>query len=134
MDAHYESFERRVLPVLTEREIGVLGMKPLGSGLFFRAKPLADGSVTATDCLHYSMNLPTSVVITGCDTVGILKQALLAAYTAKPLPEPAVKSLLARTAPVADHGTWEKYKTADDFDGTAQHPWWLETASVAKAP
>jgi predicted aldo/keto reductase-like oxidoreductase len=133
MDAHYQSFQHKVLPVLIEHEIGVLGMKPLGSGLFFRSKPLVDGSVTASDCLHYSMSLPTSVVITGCDTVGILKQALLAAYTARPLAEPAMKSLLARTASAADRGTWEKYKTSDDFDGTAKHPWWLETASVAKA-
>ena len=36
MDAHYESFERKVLPALVEHDIGVLGMKPLGSGLFFR--------------------------------------------------------------------------------------------------
>ncbi len=40
--------------------------------------------------------------------------------------------LLARTAAVAAHGEWEKYKTSEAFDGTAQHPWWLETASLQK--
>ena len=132
MDAHYDSFERQILPVLHEQEIGVLGMKPLGSGLFFKSAPLKDGTVTPEECLHYSMGLPTSVVITGCDTVGVLKQALHAAYTARPETVPSRKHLLARTARAAARGSWEQYKTTDGFDGTAQHPWWLETAELAK--
>ena len=130
MDAHYESFERKVLPVLAKHDIGVLGMKPLGSGLFFKSKPLLDRAVSPEDCLHYSMNLPTSVVITGCDTLGILKQGLDAAYRFKPLPNRQVSSLLERTALAARGGAWEKYKTSEAFDGTTKHPWWLETAKV----
>src|SRR2546426_7479245 len=30
MDAHYESFEQQVVPVLVQQDIGVLGMKPMG--------------------------------------------------------------------------------------------------------
>jgi len=130
MDAHYESFERKVLPVVAKHDIGILGMKPLGSGLFLKSKPLLDRAVSPTECLQYSMNLPTSVVITGCDTVGILKQGIEAAYRFKPLEKTEVKSLLSRTALAARGGEWEKYKTSDAFDGTAKHPWWLETASV----
>jgi hypothetical protein len=92
--------------------------------------PFAARTVTPTDCLHYSMSLPTSVVITGCDTLGVLMQGIDAAYRWKPMTEPDKKSLLARTAPVAGAGKWEKYKTAGVFDGTNQHPWWLETASL----
>jgi predicted aldo/keto reductase-like oxidoreductase len=130
MDAHYDSFEHRVLPVLVKHRIGVLGMKPLGSGLFLRSEPLSSGAVTPTECLHYAMSLDTSVVITGCDTEGIMLQAVNAAYRWKPMTAQDRAALLARTAPVADRGAWEKYKTAQDFDGTAQHPWWLETASL----
>ena len=130
MDAHFDSFERRVLPVLVQQRIGVLGMKPLGSGLFLRSKPFADGAVTPTDALHYAMSLPTSVVITGCDTPGILMQALDAAYRFVPLDDAGRKALLARTAPAAGHGEWERYKTTQDFDGTAQNPHWLETAKL----
>jgi aryl-alcohol dehydrogenase-like predicted oxidoreductase len=32
MDAHFRSFEQKVLPVLVKEEIGVLGMKPLEAG------------------------------------------------------------------------------------------------------
>jgi aryl-alcohol dehydrogenase-like predicted oxidoreductase len=130
MDAHFDSFERRVLPVLVKEQIGVLGMKPLGSGLFLRSKPFADGAVTPTDALHYAMSLPTSVVITGCDTPGIVMQAIDAAYRFAPLDDAGRKALLARTSPAAGKGEWERYKTSGDFDGTAQNPHWLEAAKL----
>src|SRR4029077_6899649 len=31
MDAHFDSFEKIVLPILVKKNIGVLGMKPMGS-------------------------------------------------------------------------------------------------------
>lgn len=120
MDAHFESFGLKVLPVLVEREIGVLGMKPIGSGLILKSN-----TVSAVECLHYAMNLPTSVVITGCDSLEVLKQALDAARTFKPLDQTQLEALLARTAPVATEGKFEGYKTTHTFDGTVQNPQWL---------
>ena len=70
MDAHFNSFEKRVLPVLTKDGVGVLGMKPMGDKLILRSK-----TATPVECLHYAMSLPTSVVITGCDSLQILQQA-----------------------------------------------------------
>jgi predicted aldo/keto reductase-like oxidoreductase len=131
MDAHFDSFERRVLPVLVQHDIGVLGMKPLGSGLFMQSPPLAQGKVTPTECLQYALSLPTSVVITGCETLGILQQAIDAALL-PPLDEAARRLLLDRTTAAAEAGAWEKYKTSNMFDGTAHNPWWLETASLGK--
>src|SRR6185312_13541901 len=133
MDAHYDSFTNKVLPQLAKRKIGALGMKPLGSGLFFKSAPLADRSITPTQCLQFAMSQPTSVVITGCDTLGVLMQGIDAAYRFQPLNEADQKALLAKTAPVAKDGELEKYKTSGVFDGTAEHPWWLETASLKKA-
>jgi aryl-alcohol dehydrogenase-like predicted oxidoreductase len=120
MDAHYESFEHRVLPVLVKEGIGVLGMKPMGSG-----KILESATVQAIECLHYAMNLPTSVVITGCDSMAVLEQALKAARTFQPLSNAEVEALLAKTNPVALAGQYEGYKTTVQFDGTVQHPEWL---------
>ena len=68
MDAHFDSFEKKVLPVLVKHDIGVLGMKPMGDSLILRSK-----TATPIECLHYAMNLPTSVVITGCDSLNILQ-------------------------------------------------------------
>src|SRR5579864_8265388 len=38
MDAHYSSFGKKVLPVLVRKEIGVLGMKPMGAGIILESK------------------------------------------------------------------------------------------------
>jgi hypothetical protein len=120
MDAHFESFQKKVLPVLLEHRIGVLGMKSMGD-----SNILASKTVTPVECLHYAMNLPTSVVITGCDSMPILQQALKAAREFRPLSRQQVANLLARTAQVAANGRYEPYKTTHDFDGTYQNPEWL---------
>jgi len=102
MDAHYDSFEKKVLPVLVKHDIGVLGMKPMGDAIILRSK-----TASAIECLHYAMNLPTSVVITGCDSLPILQQALDAARSFKPMGKEEVAQLLARTASAATKGEYE---------------------------
>ena len=121
MDAHYDSFEKLVLPVLVAHNIGVLGMKPMGDGLILQTK-----TVEAVECLQYALNLPTSVVITGCDSVAILQQALQTARTFRPLSQEQVAALLAKTEKSAQTGEHELYKTAHNFDGTIQNPQWLD--------
>jgi aryl-alcohol dehydrogenase-like predicted oxidoreductase len=120
MDAHFESFEKKVLPVLVKHNIGVLGMKPMGDQLILNSK-----TASAVECLHYAMNLPTSVVITGCDSMQILQQAIDAAKSFKPMNKEEVAGLLAKTAPAAGKGEFERYKISNDFDGTIHNPQWL---------
>jgi predicted aldo/keto reductase-like oxidoreductase len=120
MDAHYNSFGKKVLPVLVKKQIGVLGMKPMGSGIILQSKV-----VQPVECLHYAMNLPTSVVITGCDSMAILESSLNAARTFKPLSESEVAALLGKTVEAAKNGQFEGYKTTTNFDGTANNPQWL---------
>jgi hypothetical protein len=86
---------------------------------------LESQTVTPVECLHYAMNLPTSVVITGCDSRPILEQALQAARSFRPLSTTQVSELLARTAKVAHAGQYERYKTTHHFDGTYHNPHWL---------
>ena len=120
MDAHYDSFQKRVLPILVSKKIGVSGMKPMGDPFILESK-----TITAPECLHYAMNLPTSVVITGCDSLAILDQALKAARNFLPLSEEQVAALLAKTAKAAHDGKYELYKTSHHFDGTYRNPQWL---------
>jgi predicted aldo/keto reductase-like oxidoreductase len=120
MDAHYRSFERLVLPELVRDEIGVLGMKSLANG-----RILQSNTVSATECLHYALHLPTSVVVAGCDSMAILDQAFEAARTFRPLGDDEVAALLARTASAAARGEYELFKTTSIYDGTASHPEWL---------
>jgi diketogulonate reductase-like aldo/keto reductase len=104
MDAHYESFEKQVLPVLLTYQIGVLGMKLMGDPFILERQ-----TVTPVECLHYVMHLPTSVVITGCDSLPILEQALNAARSFRPMSGTQVAGLLARTANDAQAGQYERY-------------------------
>ena len=123
MDAHFRSFEKQVLPVLVKEGIGVLGMKSMGDGLILKSK-----TATPVECLHYAMTLPTSTVITGIDSLKILKQDLEAVKTFQPLTEKQVADLLARTAKAAAEGRFEGFKTTNGFDGTAKNPKWLGEA------
>jgi predicted aldo/keto reductase-like oxidoreductase len=120
MDAHFRSFQHEVLPVLVKEGIGVLGMKSMGSGVILKSK-----TVKPIECLHYALNLPTSVVITGIDSMKILDQAFEAAKTYKKMSQQEVASLLDRTKEAAQKGEFELFKTATQFDGTTQHPEWL---------
>jgi aryl-alcohol dehydrogenase-like predicted oxidoreductase len=120
MDAHYRSFEKLVLPELVKQKIGVLGMKSMANGIILKS-----GTVTPTECLHYALNLPTSVVITGCDSMKILDQALDAVHTFRPLTAAKVKAILAKTKSVAADGEFEPFKTSSIFDSTATNPDWL---------
>jgi predicted aldo/keto reductase-like oxidoreductase len=120
MDAHFRSFEHDVLPRLVRERIGVLGMKSMGNGILLESK-----TATPIECLHYALNLPTSVVITGIDRTEILDQALEAAKTFRPMDGATVRALLARTATAAATGRYELFKTSDRFDATAKHPEWL---------
>lgn len=120
MDAHHDSFQKKVLPVLLQHGIGPLAMKSMGDHFLLDSK-----TVTPMECLHYDMNLPVAVVITGCDSMPILEQALTAARTFRPLSEDEVAALLAKTAKAAARGRYELYKNTDHFDSTAHNPQWL---------
>jgi aryl-alcohol dehydrogenase-like predicted oxidoreductase len=120
MDAHYRSFAQLVLPELVSRRIGVLGMKSMANGILLRSN-----TATPVECLHYALNLPTSVVITGMDNLEILEQAFTAASTFHPLSNLELDGLLAKTAAAAMTGQFEPFKTTSIFDGTARNPQWL---------
>jgi predicted aldo/keto reductase-like oxidoreductase len=120
MDAHFESFEKKVLPVLFENNIGIVGMKPIGNNIILKSN-----TVTAVECLQYAMSLPVSTVITGCDTLEILQQAIDTARNLRPLSPDSRAALLARTAHAAAKGQYEVYKTETMFDGTSRNPQWL---------
>jgi predicted aldo/keto reductase-like oxidoreductase len=119
MDAHYDSFEQKVLPVLLKEQIAVLGMKPFGNGVILNA------GIKPIDCLRYALSLPTSVVITGCDSMKILEQALSAVRGFKPLTGAERKNILEATLVASQKGEFEIYKTTSKYDGTTHHPEWL---------
>ena len=120
MDAHYDSFTTKVVPVARKHNMGILGMKPMGSGVLLRSN-----TATPVEFLHYAMSLPVSVTITGCDSMQILGQALTLARNFQPLPHQAMTALLAKTTDASVAGQYEKYKSSTMFDGTVHNPQYL---------
>jgi aryl-alcohol dehydrogenase-like predicted oxidoreductase len=120
MDAHFRSFGKSVLPELVAQGIGVLGMKSMGDSLLLKSN-----TVAPADFLRYALSLPTSVVITGIDSMAILEQALDVARNFRPLRQAETDALLARTAAAAANGAFELFKTSSHFDSTASNPKWL---------
>jgi aryl-alcohol dehydrogenase-like predicted oxidoreductase len=120
MDAHFRSFAKLVLPEVVRQGIGVLGMKSMANGILLRSK-----TVTPTECLHYALNLPTSVVISGIDSMQILDQACDAVRTFRPMDEQSLQNLLRKTEAAAAGGEYEPFKTTSIFDSTAKNPNWL---------
>ena len=108
------------MPKLVEQGIAVLGMKSMGDGNLLKS-----GTVTAVECLHYALNLPVSVVITGCESMERLDQAMEAARTFRPMDKARVSALLSKTRAAAMTGKYEPFKTTAKFDGTANNPQWM---------
>ena len=121
MDAQYDSFEMGVLPALLEQNVAVLAMKPIGHAVFLKSH-----TVTALECLRYSLSLPVSVVFTGCDSMEILQQAMDAGKNFLPLSESERTDMLARTVDAASKGEFELYKTDVIYDATDRNPQWLD--------
>ena len=121
MDAHFRSFGHLVLPYLVAQGIGVLGMKTFGDGVILKS----DAPIKPLEYLHFSLNLPTSVVITGIQNDRDLDQAFEAVKTFKRMDKTQVAELLSRSRPYATEGKYELFKTSSTFDGTAKNNKWL---------
>ncbi len=130
MDAHFRSFAHLVLPYLVQHGIAVLGMKSFGDSVLLKS----DAPIKPIEYLHYSLNLPTSVVITGMESQRDLDQAFEAVRTFKPMDKAQVAELLGRSRPYALQGKYELFKTSATFDGTAKNAKWLgdDVADVTK--
>ncbi len=121
MDAHFRSFAHLVLPYLVEHGIAALGMKSFGDSVLLKS----DAPIKPIEYLHYSLNLPTSVVITGIENRRDLDQAFEATRTFQPMDKERVAELLTRSRPYALDGKYELFKTSAVFDGTAKSAEWL---------
>ncbi|KQP42955.1 aldo/keto reductase [Methylobacterium sp. Leaf104] len=130
MDAHFRSFGHLVLPYLVQHGIAALGMKTFGDGVILKS----DAPIKPLEYLHFSLNLPTSVVITGIESQRDLDQAFEAVKTYRPMDKATVAELLERSKPYALQGKYELFKTSATFDGTAKNAAWLgeDVESVKK--
>lgn len=112
LDASFRSFERQVLPELVRRGIGVIGMKPLAGGGLTKSRV-----VSPEDALRYCWSLPTSSVISGMDSVAIMRKNVKSASSFKPCSPGEMDALRQKAREIAGDGRNERYKTTQEFDG-----------------
>ncbi len=112
LDAHFRSFEKNILPICQERNIAVLGMKSLASGNVLRTN-----TVSAEEAISYAMNLPVATVISGMNSLEILRKNIELARNFKPLSDEKRAAILSKTNKVAADGKFEPFKTTNRFDG-----------------
>ncbi|MCC6790222.1 MAG: aldo/keto reductase [Thermomicrobiales bacterium] len=111
LDAHYESFEREIVPLCQEQGIAIIGMKAFAAGELFES----GADVTPAEALRYAMSLPVATVVSGMDTMEILEQNLAVARAFTPITGDERTALLARTASYAT-GAHETFKTSRKYD------------------
>jgi uncharacterized protein len=118
MDAHYNSFQNRVLPVLNERNIAALGMKSLTGG-FSRISEKVN--VSAELCRHYALSLPVSTLICGMQNRDEMQLMINIARNFKPLTEEKINELLDKSMAAAKDGDPERYKDSASGYGCSYH-------------
>jgi predicted aldo/keto reductase-like oxidoreductase len=127
-DAHWQSFEKEIVPICQEQGIAVIGMKSFASGDIFNATDL-----TPQEALSYAMSLPVATVVSGMDSIEVMQQNLAVAQGFEPISEAKRADILARSQPHAT-GEHERFKTTYDFEGNvgrAAHDYPVKLSTIA---
>jgi uncharacterized protein len=112
-DATFRSFEQKVLPELERRGIAAIGMKSLGG----EGDMVKAGVVAAEEALRYVMSLPVATVVSGIDSLDVLRQNLGVARGFTPMSDDEMRRLRDRCAALAGDGRFEQFKTTAKFEG-----------------
>jgi aryl-alcohol dehydrogenase-like predicted oxidoreductase len=115
MDAHYRSFQKEVVPVCLNKNIGVIGMKSLGGGPPGRIP--TQTKITAEQCIRYALSLPVSSLVVGIQSMADLKQNVGIARGFRPMPDTEKDQLLSMAAPEGGDGRHELFKSTKVYDG-----------------
>jgi uncharacterized protein len=118
LDAHYNSFQKKVLPVLNRKNIGALGMKSLAGQ---NARLSRELNVPVKLCRKYAMSLPVSTLICGVQKPEELRSDLEIARNFKPLNEDEINELLDTSREPSKDGHIEQYKNPHSGFGCSWH-------------
>jgi predicted aldo/keto reductase-like oxidoreductase len=113
-DPHHLSFQKQLLPLAVEKEMGIIGMKVPARGRilssFVPPPPekqtswtrgaTSPGTLSMREAMRYVLSLPVSTVIVGCDTIAQLEENVEIARSFTPLSSEQMASLQTRAEPV----------------------------------
>ena len=114
LDAHFASFEREIVPLCQEQGIAVIGMKSNAGGHLNDT----DMGITPEEALRYAISLPAATIISGMDSLEVLRKNIAVAEGYVPLSQDERAALLARSAPHAEGAVAEPFKSTRRFEGT----------------
>ncbi|OLE96966.1 MAG: aldo/keto reductase [Cyanobacteria bacterium 13_1_20CM_4_61_6] len=112
-DAHFRSFQARVLPELARQRIAAIGMKSLGGD----GRVIKKKAARVDDALRYAMSLPVCTTVSGIDSLKVLRQNLEIARGFSPMNARERKAYEESLADSALDGRFELYKTSAEHDG-----------------
>lgn len=110
-DPHHLSFQEKLLPVAVEKQMGIIGMKipargrilaswePSKSGSQWEGDAPKPGTLNMREAMYYTMSLPVSTVIIGCDSLAQLEENLKLAREFTPLNQEQLAGLTAKAEP-----------------------------------
>lgn len=125
-DTHIHSFTDQLLPLVVEKQMGIIGMKVPSRGRLLSSwtpPPLEEqrhaweGSAIATrpgvmkmrDAMYFTLSHPVSTVIIGCDTIAQLEENVQIAREFTPLSQTQMASLNELAAPVAKQSLFFRF-------------------------
>lgn len=125
-DTHIHSFSDQLLPLVVEKQMGIIGMKVPARGRLLtgwappaleKQQHMWEGSAIATrtgvmnmrDAMYFTLSHPVSTVIIGCDNIAQLEENVQLAQTFTPLSQSQMVSLNERAEPVAKQSLFFRF-------------------------
>ena len=118
-DPHHLPFGSELLPLVVEKEMGIVGMKVPARGRLLsgyvpppleeqrgKIKATRPGTLTMPEAMRYVLSLPVSTVIVGCDSVAQLEENVAIARSFTPLTHAQMAALETKAEPVARQSLW----------------------------
>ena len=118
-DPSYHSFIKNVLPLLVEKNMGVLAMKTLADRGFFGqnrwdvrptgVSPLIPNRISVTEAIHFVWSLPVSVLITGAESLDQVHEKIELAKSFRGMSHEERQRIIEKVADLAGNAV-EYYK------------------------
>jgi aryl-alcohol dehydrogenase-like predicted oxidoreductase len=118
-DKYYYSFAKDLLPMAVEKQMGIIGMKVMARGRILSswtpppvevqqrswegrgAIATTPGTLSKRETFFYTLSLPISTAIIGCDSVQQVEECVRFAREFTPLNDKQMEELADKTAPIA---------------------------------
>ena len=118
MDAHFRSFQKDVVPVCLNKNVGVIGMKSLGgSPTSPQGRIPGKTKISAEQCIRYALSLPIASLCVGIRSMKDLEQDVGIARGFQALSDSDKEQLIQMAAAEGGDGRHEMFKSTNHFDG-----------------